>query len=141
VEEVGRARRRGRRALAGAAALGYAALLFFLSGRPARSLPGSWFPHGDKLVHALAYVLLGALVAIVLEAGRPGRSRRVILAWVLAAAYGASDEWHQSFVPGRESSLGDLAADTLGAGAGILLVARAARPGRRREEQGGMGWP
>jgi VanZ family protein len=34
-------------------------------------------------------------------------------------SYGASDEWHQSFVPGRDADLLDLLADTTG---GLLAI-------------------
>jgi VanZ family protein len=36
--------------------------------------------------------------------------------------YGASDEWHQSFVVGRSSDILDWLADTSGASAGIFLL-------------------
>lgn len=118
-----------RRGLGAALAVGYAGLLFWLSSRPADDLPGGLFPQSDKLVHAAAYAVLGALLAIALGGRRLGRLG-LWLALGLAVAYGASDEWHQSFVPGRQPSLGDLAADTIGALAGILALAR---PWRREE--------
>lgn len=33
---------------------------------------------------------------------------------LIGAIYGLSDEWHQSFVPGRDCSVYDVAADALG---------------------------
>jgi VanZ family protein len=119
------------------AALGYAALIFWLSAQP-HPLP--WIPRGllasDKLVHALEYALLGALAALALGARgvRPGRA--LLLAAVLASAYGASDEIHQSFVPGREADVADWAADTVGA---ILGAGTAAAALRRRKARASIG--
>jgi hypothetical protein len=47
-------------------------------------------------------------------------SRRVLLSWsfLLAAGFGAIDEWHQIQVPGRYASLTDMALNSLG----VLLV-------------------
>ena len=42
-------------------------------------------------------------------------------ALLIAVLYAASDEFHQSFVPGRSCMLGDVGIDSLGALAGILL--------------------
>jgi VanZ family protein len=71
---------------------------------------GDWIPHFDKVVHFSVYGLLGVLTC---------RTRRgagwAILAVVLTSLYGASDEWHQSFVPGRAAGVADWMADTLGA--------------------------
>ncbi|HSH41142.1 MAG TPA: VanZ family protein, partial [Arenicellales bacterium] len=44
------------------------------------------------------------------------------LALGLAVLYGISDEWHQSFVPGREPDVLDVLADGVGAAVGILLL-------------------
>ena len=40
----------------------------------------------------------------------------------LTLAYGAVDEMHQSFVPGRHPSLADIGYDALGALAGLFLA-------------------
>jgi hypothetical protein len=64
----------------------------------------------DKLVHLLVYGLLGVLCC------RLGRSpRSAVLAVLVVSAYGATDEWHQSFVPSRSAEAADWVADTLGA--------------------------
>lgn len=112
------------------AAVSYAAAIFWLSSQPH---PFPWVPRGlltsDKAVHALEYALLGALATLALRARgfRPGRA--LLLAAVLASAYGASDEFHQSFVPQREADVADWVADTVGA---ILGAAAAAAVLRRR---------
>ncbi len=44
---------------------------------------------------------------------------RAILSIVFCSLYGMSDEWHQSFVVGRDSDWLDWLADTLGATAAV----------------------
>ena len=44
--------------------------------------------------------------------------------WVMALAYGLSDELHQAYVPGRQSSFYDVLADGAGALLGAALRAR-----------------
>jgi VanZ family protein len=49
----------------------------------------------------------------------------IILALITIAfcsLYALSDEWHQSFVPGRSSDVLDWIADTLGAGFSVFLL-------------------
>ncbi|WP_234553521.1 VanZ family protein [Thermus caliditerrae] len=89
-------------------ALGHMGLLWWLSSQPATGmgLPHPW----DKGAHFLAYLFLGLLLRLGLG--------RFLPAFLLAALYGALDEWHQSFVPGREAFGLDLLADALGAWAG-----------------------
>lgn len=49
--------------------------------------------------------------------------RRRLFAWLLAILYAASDEYHQSFVPGRQASAWDvLIFDNLGAAIGMLIT-------------------
>ena len=44
------------------------------------------------------------------------------VALAFCSLYGWSDEWHQSFVPGRYSSISDWLADTIGAALSIGLL-------------------
>lgn len=100
----------------GPAAL-WAVALFVLSSRP--DLPGPGFPFADKIGHLGLYGILGmALAWGVVRQQAPGRWRWILL----GAVYGASDEWHQSFVPGRDASLGDLAMDAVGVVLGFMVV-------------------
>ena len=91
-------------------------LIWFFSGRPGGDipLPGGW----DKPAHAAEYALLGYFLA----RGLGGR-RTALTGFFLAVSYGALDEFHQSFVPGRDPSGLDLIADALGAGAGAWFGA------------------
>jgi VanZ family protein len=99
----------------------WAALIFALS-----SVSGLPAPPGglsDKHAHVITYGVLSALIVWGLTDRSPARTTWPVAvgAVVLAALYGASDEWHQSFIPGRDVSALDLAADT--AGAAIAAVA------------------
>jgi VanZ family protein len=96
-------------------ALAWAALIFSLSAQPKLVIDlelGS-----DKVAHFLAYAVLGALLAhAVTRTGWP-----LALAYALGIAYGASDEIHQYFVPGRSSDVVDWVADALGVLAAVAL--------------------
>lgn len=118
-ERHGGRSRRARAALWGAT-VAWAALIWVASSLPAvPSLPVT-FPHIDKLGHGLIFAVLGALLAAAI---RPGPWSRAVLAVCLGVAWGAIDELHQAFVPGRTSSWGDLLADCAGASLGVALVA------------------
>lgn len=88
------------------------------------SLPSNEVPHfglADFLVkkggHATGYALLALANLRALGWDR----KRLWLAWVIAVLYSASDEFHQSFVPGRHPALADVGIDALGAAVGLLL--------------------
>lgn len=83
------------------------------------------FWNSDKLLHMLAYAILGALALFgVRSLAFSSPKRTAAIAFAMSALYGAVDEVHQSFVPGRSSSWLDLLADTMGAAiiAGTWLV-------------------
>jgi VanZ family protein len=79
----------------------------------------------DKLQHFLGYAVLAAATGLwVPRAGWKERGTRYFFLIVaIASIYGLIDEIHQSFVPGRDASVWDWMADTLGAFAGTGLVA------------------
>ena len=95
------------------------ALIF---GASSASDPGPLPPHvSDKTAHFAAYAVLALLLIRALAGGRAeGMTwRRALLAIALTTAYGASDEFHQRFTPGRTSDLLDLTADAIGACGGV----------------------
>ena len=80
----------------------------------------------DKYLHAMLYGGLGALLVRALAGGWHRRvTLGIVAATVLiAAAYGVSDEFHQSFVPYRSVEAMDVVADTVGASiAAVALYA------------------
>ncbi|MBW1707693.1 MAG: VanZ family protein [Deltaproteobacteria bacterium] len=97
-----------------ALAVCWMAIIFGLSSL--QDLPGpSLFYAQDKLAHVLVFGVLGFFFS---RSFRPRDENlsftRVLLVTLMVAVYGGFDEAHQMFVPGREASLGDLAADTVG---------------------------
>ena len=78
-----------------------------------------WLFVNDKVLHLGIYSVLGA--ALSWGEWRMGR-RRPLLLLFLGVVYGALDEWHQSFVPGRDPSAGDILADTAGVILGFFLL-------------------
>ena len=102
----------------GPAAL-WAAVLFLLSELQLQG-SGVGLPGGaDKLVHGGLYFILG--LALAWGKVRTGFTGPAILLLVIGAGYGALDEWHQSFVPGRDVSVGDWMANSVGVMLGLVL--------------------
>jgi VanZ family protein len=99
--------------------------IYYLSSRPSVAVPGS-----DKLLHFLAYGVLALLLLYGLAPRLP-----YWRAWwpslAISALYGASDEWHQSHVPGRNPEVADAVADAAGA-LTFLLAAGAMRAALQR---------
>ena len=90
--------------------------------------------------HLLAYATLAGLLLLPLARGASPRPRQALAAWVLAVAYGLTDEFHQSFVPDRNGRLDDVVTDAIGAAIGVAVAwivldavarSRAAAPGER----------
>ena len=70
----------------------------------------------DKPPHALAYAVLTLLWwrSFSLTRRKGIGNRAVLLAALIAFIFGCSDEYHQSFSPGRQMRLDDLAANCVG---------------------------
>ena len=71
-----------------------------------------------KAMHVTGYALLGgALIYAVLEIF----SNPYITAWGMSVVYACSDEFHQSFIPGRSARLFDVGIDAAGAILGLVI--------------------
>ena len=91
------------------------------------------------LLHTVEYVGLAILIYRALDGdGLEGRWSAIVTV-CLVSAYGASDEWHQSFVPLRDSDVYDWLTDTLAGviGATACLLFRRAYDGRREPTEPG----
>ena len=93
----------------------------------------------DKGAHAAAF---GALAFFFERAWRSTRHdlpmyRRHFWIFLAVALFGISDEWHQSFVPGRDCSALDWLADAIGAKLGLALAVWPFFMGKRHPD---FGW-
>jgi VanZ family protein len=78
----------------------------------------------DKLQHMIAYLVLAVTIGFWVspEFWRQRRFLALLLVVLVSSAYGAIDEVHQIFTPGRECSVWDWIADTIGAMLGAAAV-------------------
>lgn len=103
----------------------YMAAIYHLSSQ-SNPLPAVTALFWDKALHAVEY---GGL-AILLARACAGEGISHRWAWAIAviatSSYGASDEWHQLFTPGRSSDIHDWVADSIGGlmGAAVYLWAK-----------------
>ena len=97
--------------------------IFWLSSMS--DVPGAHY-FWDKLLHTVGYAGLGVLALRAFHGGfeRP-RPAPTIYAAVAVVLWGISDEFHQSFVPGRNASAWDVLADAVGFAIAVALVATA----------------
>lgn len=73
----------------------------------------------DKFVHFCVFGLLATLVLRCDAVWRRERAR-VWIAIAVVSVFGLTDEWHQSFTPGRSVEWADWIADTSGATVGVF---------------------
>lgn len=84
------------------------------------------FEFSDKVVHFLAYAVMGVLFYRAYQTLRiiDNVKLLILLSIVSATLYGISDEVHQYYVPFRDASIFDAIANTLGAVCGVYLYHR-----------------
>jgi VanZ family protein len=110
--------------------------IFAFSSIPSKTMPN--FGVVDFLVkkggHALGYGLLALAYLRGLKGkGNEVVSRQLFIAWVLATLYSATDEFHQSFVPGRYPSAFDVLIDTVGAATALMIPQKLLQLKKRSE--------
>lgn len=107
------------------------ATIFVLSSIP--SLKSPLEPFYDfllrKLAHVGEYAVLSGLLFRALTASGFKTKRALATAALVSLFYAATDEWHQTFVPGREGTLRDVGVDALGVvGARFMFQKRRVSP-------------
>ena len=98
-------------------------VIFWFSSQLSTELPN--FGWADKIVKKSGHVLEYAILAYWYWHALGMEKDRRRLAWLLAVLYAVTDEFHQSFVPGRYPSVWDvLIFDNFGALIGLWLANR-----------------
>ena len=82
--------------------------------------------HGNPIIRKLAHFSIYALVGVWIMAFMSTFDIKLYKKWIISmlvgVLYAASDEFHQSFVPGRGPSIVDVGIDSLGVLTGIIAV-------------------
>jgi len=90
----------------------WAITLFTLSSIPGNNVPSVGFNHADIVAHIIVFGIFGYFLAMAFSApNHLGNKKRFMMAILVGVIYAFSDEYHQSFVPGRFPSVSDLVAD------------------------------
>lgn len=72
--------------------------------------------------HLVAFGILAGLLYVGLAAWLPDDWPRAAVAFIATVAYGITDEFHQSFVPGRHATLFDVVIDAIGAAIALGVI-------------------
>ena len=91
-------------------------ILFLQSSTGTIRLPDVGFDWFDKVVHFFVFGVLGLFMARGFKNSdyRSFREHYFKFSMIISIVYGAFDEVHQYFVPGRYASVSDWIADALG---------------------------
>ena len=99
-------------------------LIFIASGTPGEEVPT--FEGIDFIIkkggHMIGYAMLAVACYLAAYGTNWNRARSTVLSLCLAVTYAASDEYHQSFIPGRSATVMDVGIDSAGAILGVTLV-------------------
>lgn len=99
--------------------------IFVFSSLPSDEIPS--FGTADLLAKKGGHFIGYAALAVSYWWGFQLHRRAIKHAWLLSVLYALTDEFHQSFVPGRGPLLLDVAIDSVGAFFGLLFFSVFAR--------------
>ena len=107
---------------------------FSANPKPYSALPQSWSepsssnpvgPSSDEILgrflHVGEYIVLAILVSRMSLLGKRNNAGLIMVVIGLSGLYALSDEFHQSFVPGRSAQWSDLLLDLIGILIGVLV--------------------
>lgn len=75
-----------------------------------------------KLAHFSIYTLVGILIMSFVSTYRVLLWKKWLISILVGLVYAISDEYHQSFIPGRSAQITDVLIDTSGVIFGIMIV-------------------
>lgn len=106
------------------------AIIFWFSSQPSSELPN--FGLVDRMIKKSGHVFEYAVLSFWVWYALGFRKDHRWLAWLFALLYAVTDEYHQSFVPGRFPSIWDVIIfDNVGALIGTWIVSRIAKKQKR----------
>lgn len=108
-------------ALRAVPALLWAGAIWASSEVPGTGLPS--VPGLAPVAHFVEYAVLAGLIVFAMSP-RKTLAVRIVIAVLLATAFGVMDELHQSFTPGRTPDVMDVVVDSVGATLGASVVGR-----------------
>ena len=89
--------------------------IFYVSSIPQLPFLQTAFAWQDKVLHTIAYFIFGlSLLIAFIPYKKTSLQKKLIIFISIGTFYGASDEYHQSFIIGRSSEIADLVADIIG---------------------------
>ena len=100
----------------------YAGLIFLLSSLPHFPEEVPSFIGYDKLAHFIEYYFFGVLICrwLLNKKSLFVAGHALFITLLIGVCYSVSDEWHQSFIPGRVASIWDVLFDAMGITAAVL---------------------
>lgn len=77
-----------------------------------------------KTAHVIEYAILAILLYRAMINSEVSKKKAFLISIAVASLYGLTDEFHQSFTPGREPKIRDVFIDTIGGSIGGLWAKR-----------------
>ena len=106
-------------------------IIFLVSARSSSELPD--FGWADALIKKSGHMIGYALLALFSWRAQDLKREKRRVAWLIAIVYAVTDEFHQSFVPGRHPSIWDvLIFDNMGA---LVSLGLATRYGKQKQSR------
>lgn len=88
--------------------------IYYFSSLPQPPFVLTSFQWQDKFLHYGAYLFYGVTISMLVDALSDSMKKNIMYLMLWGGFYAFTDEFHQYFVPGRSTELGDWIADIIG---------------------------